>query len=101
MAQTATDVQCPRLNIFLEDIDMDAICTDLLWRTLSMLDGNIYYDVEKHADCGSTPDRVSQDEWKLLYFAWGVTSTGNKRRSKQQLTTNACLQHVCGMDIVS
>ena len=28
MAQKATDVQCPRLNIFLENIDMDAVCTD-------------------------------------------------------------------------
>jgi hypothetical protein len=35
MAQKATDVQCPRLNTFLEDIDMDTICTDLLWRTLA------------------------------------------------------------------
>ena len=69
MAQKATDVQCPRLNIFLENIDMDAICTDLLWRTLSMLDGNDILRCREVCRLWKhTIDRVSQDEWKLLYF---------------------------------
>ena len=48
---------------------MDAICTDLLWTTLSMLDGNDILRCREACRLWKhTIDRVSQDEWKLLYF---------------------------------
>ena len=48
---------------------MEAVCVDLLWAVLSMLDG---YDILRcrQVCClwKGAVDRVSQDEWKLLYF---------------------------------
>ena len=67
MAQTVTYVQCPRLNVFLANVDMDAVCADLLWRMLSMLDGD---DILRCREAcrlwKDTIDRASQDEWRLL-----------------------------------
>ena len=68
MAQTATDVQCPRLNIFLEDIDMDAICSyrSAVENTEHMLDGNDILGCREACRLWKhTIDRVSQDEWRL------------------------------------
>ena len=55
--------------MFLADVDMDAVCADLLWRMLSMLDGDDILRCREACRLWKhTIDPVSQDEWKLLYF---------------------------------